>query len=250
MANAIRQRIAAYPARFPNLHPPFGGGIGVECSGRGAATARNITGGDFQSKGVGGTWAMQGLNRLCPSAFFSSKMMPGRANFWHSCHCAIAIQSLIEKLRSPSTERWHISNEVEIIAGEMRKHGVLQRDRVCCINVDCHIGPDLSGVHKHIGKICKHVVAQFDCVFGRLKISNAVFANGRGEHECIVSAISEEHFVGRRAGERLSGPRPRPGSRRPRCWVRSPPLLRWTGKPRRRPGPGRPPPPPPRRPRH
>jgi hypothetical protein len=74
---------------------PVGGGIGSECCGRGAATTRNFTGGDFQSNGGAGTWATHGESIVFPSAFLSSKTMPGRVNFSHSCHCAIAIHSLI-----------------------------------------------------------------------------------------------------------------------------------------------------------
>jgi hypothetical protein len=75
----------------------FGGGIGVERCGRRAWTARNITGGDFQPYGVAGTVATQGVNNVSPSAFFSSNTMPGRVIFAHSCHCAIAIQSVIPR---------------------------------------------------------------------------------------------------------------------------------------------------------
>jgi hypothetical protein len=42
----------------------FGGGIGAECRGFGADTARNIVGGDVQPKGGGGTPGVHGVSKV------------------------------------------------------------------------------------------------------------------------------------------------------------------------------------------
>src|SRR4029078_8621761 len=74
---------------------PFGGGSGVECSGLCRATRRNITAGDFQLNGIAGSGTTHGVSIVCPSAFRISNTMLGRTILVHSCHCAIAIHSLM-----------------------------------------------------------------------------------------------------------------------------------------------------------
>ena len=63
--------------------------------------ARNRTGADFQSNGIGGSGITQGVNRLLPSALPISKTMPGRASSRHRSHCAIAIHSPISSAFIP-----------------------------------------------------------------------------------------------------------------------------------------------------
>lgn len=72
--------------------------MGAECCGLGAGIARNFMGGDFQSNGAEGSGTTQGVKRLCPSEFWISKIIPGRAIETHCCHCAIANHSLMPKL--------------------------------------------------------------------------------------------------------------------------------------------------------
>ena len=76
---------------------PFGGGSGVECSGLGRATGRNITAGDFQLNGIAGSGTTHGVSIVCPSAFRISNTISGRTILVHSCHCAIAIHSLMSR---------------------------------------------------------------------------------------------------------------------------------------------------------
>ncbi len=83
------------PGELAGDQPFGGGGSGFERTGGASATARNSSGGSFQSKGASGSAVAQGANMLSPSRLRISKTIPGRAISTQRSHSLMAIHSLI-----------------------------------------------------------------------------------------------------------------------------------------------------------